>query len=66
MQIVSFSVTNYRSITACSRIALHDLTVLVGKNNEGKSNFLRALNVAMSAIIYHGKSPAKYASFVRR
>lgn len=58
MKIVRFSVTNYRSITAGNKIALQDLTVLVGKNNEGKSNFLRALNVAMLAIIMHGKKPA--------
>lgn len=51
MKIVEFSVTNYRSITKAHKIKLDNLTVLVGKNNEGKSNILRALNVAMRAII---------------
>lgn len=50
MKIVSFSVTNYRSITAAHKINLHNLTVLIGKNNEGKSNLLTALNVAMKAM----------------
>lgn len=51
MELVQFSVTNYRSITSANKIAIHDITVLVGKNNEGKSNFLNALNVAMLAVI---------------
>lgn len=45
-----FSVTNYRSITKAHKISLGDLTVLVGKNNEGKSNLLRALDTSMSII----------------
>lgn len=54
MKLVSFSVTNYRSITDANKLALQNLTVLVGKNNEGKSNLLTALNVAMMAVITHG------------
>ena len=38
MKLNKFSVTNYRSITRNSKITLQDFTVLVGKNNEGKSN----------------------------
>lgn len=53
MKLVEFSVTNYRSITTAHRIVLHNLTVLVGKNNEGKSNLLRALSIAMSAVAAH-------------
>lgn len=33
---------------------MKDFTVLVGKNNEGKSNFLTALNVAMNVLTRHG------------
>ena len=47
MQLVNFSVTNYRSITKAHKINLQNITVLVGRNNEGKSNILMALNVAM-------------------
>ena len=56
MKLVEFSVTNYRSITSAHKIALKDLTVLVGKNNEGKSNLLKGLDVAMNAVILHGRS----------
>lgn len=56
MRLVEFSVTNYRSITSAHKIALKNLTVLVGKNNEGKSNLLRALNVAMNAVISHSRN----------
>lgn len=53
MQLVEFSVTNYRSITKAHKIKLQTLTVLVGKNNEGKSNVLNALNVAMRMLTLH-------------
>ena len=50
MKLTSFSVTNFRSITKAHNISIHGTTVLVGKNNEGKSNLLKALSVAMSII----------------
>jgi len=53
MKLVDFSVTNFRSITKAYKISLKNLTVLVGKNNEGKSNLLTALNIAMRAMMYH-------------
>ena len=56
MRLVSFSVTNFRSITKAHKIALSDLTVVVGKNNEGKSNALKALNVAMNALLDHSSN----------
>lgn len=56
MQLVNFSATNYRSITAAHRIALSNVTVLIGKNNEGKSNLLRALEAAMLLLRQHATS----------
>jgi putative ATP-dependent endonuclease of OLD family len=53
VKLISFSVTNYRSITTAHKIHLDDLTVLVGKNNEGKSNILKALALSMTQIIQH-------------
>lgn len=53
MKLFSFSVTNYRSITAAHKIVLSDTTVLIGKNNEGKSNILRSLQVAMLIFQQH-------------
>lgn len=50
MKISSFSVKNYRSIVEERKINLKDYNVLIGKNNEGKSNILRVLSVCMSCI----------------
>ena len=50
MKLVSFSVQNYRSITKANRIEVGQSTVIVGPNNEGKSNVLRALVTAMSTL----------------
>lgn len=55
MKLVEFSVTNYRSVTTAHKIPMQNLTVLVGKNNEGKSNILSALNVAMRAVMIHSR-----------
>ena len=55
MKLMSFSVTNYRSITNAHKIKLGDYTVLVGKNNEGKSNVLKALIIAINYLIMHSR-----------
>lgn len=65
MRLVEFSVTNYRSITTASRIAIGNYTVLVGKNNEGKSNLLTALNVSMLLLMAHAESKG-LSPFARR
>ena len=62
MRLVSFSVTNFRSITDAHKIPVNDLTVLIGKNNEGKSNFLRALSIAMKALTAHAGEEAAYVN----
>lgn len=56
MNIVNFSVTNYRSITQAYKIPISEITVLIGKNNEGKSNMLKALNVSMEILRIHGSN----------
>jgi predicted ATP-dependent endonuclease of OLD family len=56
MNLSAFSVTNYRSITGTSKIPIGDFAVLIGKNNEGKSNILRALAVSMNILTTHGAS----------
>jgi len=50
MQLISFSITNYRSITRARKLDLSDATVLIGPNNEGKSNILRALVLSLTSI----------------
>lgn len=51
MKLVSFSVENYRSITTARKIPLSQYSLLVGANNEGKSNILHALALAMDALV---------------
>ncbi len=65
MKLKEFSVTNYRSITSAHKIIMQNLTVLVGKNNEGKSNLLTALNIAMTAILLYSRK-AESQSLSRR
>ncbi|MBN8509604.1 MAG: AAA family ATPase [Burkholderiales bacterium] len=61
MRLVSFSVTNFRSITDAHKIPIGDSTVLLGRNNEGKSNVLRALSIAMRALTSHAaEEPHSY------
>lgn len=43
MEIVSFSVSKYRSITKAYKLPIRRPTILIGPNNEGKSNVLGAL-----------------------
>ncbi len=50
MKLRSFTIENYRSIKNARKIEISDLTTIIGRNNEGKSNILRALNVAMTII----------------
>lgn len=50
MQLTSFSVSNFRSITTAKKVPLSNYSVLVGANNEGKSNILHALAIGMEAI----------------
>lgn len=64
MRIVSFSVTNFRSITTAHKIPIGDSTVLIGKNNEGKSNLLRALNLSMRALTAHAGETQIISDFV--
>lgn len=60
MRLSEFSVRNYRSITNQARVELHDQTTLVGPNNEGKSNLLRAMALGMELIEGWGRTPLAY------
>jgi energy-coupling factor transporter ATP-binding protein EcfA2 len=50
MKLVNFSISNYRSITRAHRIPAGSWTVLIGPNNEGKSNILKGLATALAFI----------------
>jgi hypothetical protein len=50
MKLNSFSIQRYRSIQKAEKLPLGDLAILVGPNNEGKSNILRGLVVGMELL----------------
>lgn len=50
MKLSSISITNFRSITSVEKIPLENYCVIFGKNNEGKTNVLNAINLAMSTL----------------
>lgn len=47
MRLAGFSIQRYRSIIKAQDLPLGDLTVLIGPNNEGKSNILHGLVAGM-------------------
>ncbi|HEX5380759.1 MAG TPA: AAA family ATPase [Acinetobacter sp.] len=56
MKLTKFTIKNYRSITDGGQINLKDQSVLVGRNNEGKTTVLLALRLAMDTLKFHGRS----------
>ncbi|MBQ7250449.1 MAG: AAA family ATPase [Bacilli bacterium] len=50
MKLVEFSITNYRSISGKVTLKLSDYTVLIGKNNQGKTNILKAIHLYFSLL----------------
>lgn len=62
MKLVSFSVENYRSITSAHRLSVSDMTVLIGPNNEGKSNTLNALATVIGLLRLHAAGRARMYS----
>lgn len=56
MKLVSFSVRDFRSIRKAERLSLGKMTVLIGPNNEGKSNILRAMSIALKVLSRVGPS----------
>lgn len=64
MRLAYFSVRNYRSIRATAPVPMRQLSTIVGRNNEGKSNFLFALRTALGLLAWHVQS-SKLPFFVR-
>ena len=59
MRLTRFTVSNYRSITDAYQISVHNTTVFLGKNNEGKTNLIKALKLAMDIIHHVGETGRK-------
>lgn len=62
MKISSIQIKNYRSISD-AKLSLENMTVILGKNNEGKSNVLMAVNVAISALQIHAAIKRNIAQY---
>ena len=45
-----FTIENYRSITTAYKLDLSQRTVLLGKNNMGKTNIIKAINLGMKIL----------------
>ena len=50
MRLELFSVKNFRSISKAEKLPLGEFTVLLGPNNEGKSNILQAMVIGMQEL----------------
>lgn len=50
MKLTYFSIRDYRSITSAELNHLQSATILIGPNNEGKSNVLQALNACLALL----------------
>ncbi len=50
MRLVSITIENFRSIKKARKVQIGQTTTLLGPNNEGKSNILRALFIGMSTL----------------
>lgn len=57
MKLVAFSVQNFRSIIKTKKLPITNSTILIGPNNEGKSNILRALVTALNLLKQLGRIP---------
>ncbi len=60
MKIVRFSVKNFRSITTARSLKLYGTTVLIGPNNEGKSNLVKALAKALNTLTVYRQAFSRY------
>lgn len=61
MQLRFLEVQNYRSIKSAKRLELSNITTVVGSNNEGKSNLVRALECAISTLRMADRSASSFA-----
>lgn len=51
MRLESLTIQNFRSITTAYKLPLSSSTILIGPNNEGKSNVLRGLVLATRVLL---------------
>jgi AAA15 family ATPase/GTPase len=66
LKLIEFSVTNFRSITSAHKIPISGTTILIGRNNEGKSNILKALSISMNILQRHAMEERRGYLLLRR
>lgn len=69
MRLSRFEVSNYRSFIKLSSVSLGPVSVIVGANNEGKSNLARAINTAVQILesyANHGRMRRKRVNQLRK
>ena len=54
MLLKEFTVKNFRNIIKTSKLLLQNYTLLIGGNNQGKTNYLKAINTAFNIIKNQG------------
>lgn len=64
MQLKGISITNYRSIKSANYIPIENKCVIIGPNNEGKSNILQGIVLSLTKIA--GSQRRKIRYYVRR
>ena len=62
MRLDTISISNYRSIKKANNISISNNTVLIGPNNEGKSNILNAIVMSMQILRQHSRLPSYRAA----
>lgn len=65
MKLQSLTIENFRSITKAYKLPLSSSTVLIGPNNEGKSNVLRALVLATRLLMGRHQPQLRWRNGVR-
>jgi len=65
MKIISFSISNYRSIYKANHLPVSDKTILIGPNNEGKSNMLYGFILTLNTLC-HGLTRVRRTYLGRR
>jgi predicted ATP-dependent endonuclease of OLD family len=64
MKLIAFSVRNHRSIVEAYKLSLGSYTDLVGPNNEGKSNIVKAIALSL-AVLTHAEVDASHVAAIR-
>jgi putative ATP-dependent endonuclease of the OLD family len=67
MELVDFSVRNYRSITKAYRLQIRQSTILIAPNNEGKSTISRSLVMSLEFVSRLGgiENPTRMSPVLR-